>query len=220
MRSFGFIFTILFLTSCGGGGGGSSSSGASGSSNNSHTPSTVHAEEISLEGNVPLAADTFDIKLNLEGFNKSHKEKVYEARELIKEVIASQEFKDQVLGYTYKGKRQFADNGGLTNEQVYKKILEGSEKFTPGKDNQMDLYLKTYSDKGSTTVGYTYKNVKHVWMNTKYLSMYPAAKITTNMVHEWLHKVGFTHDVEKTAKRPHSVPYAVGYIVRDLAARI
>lgn len=217
MRSFGFIFSVLFLASCGGGGGGG---GGSSSSNKSHTPSKVHAEEISLEGNVPLAADTFDVKLNLSGFSESHKEKIQEASELIKEVIATQEFKDKVLGYTYKGKRQFSDNNGLTNEQIYQKILEGSEKFTPGKDNQMDLFLKSYSDKGSTTVGYTYKTVKQVWMNTKYLSMYPAHKITTNMVHEWLHKIGFTHDVDKTAKRPHSVPYAVGYIVRDLAARI
>jgi len=217
MRTFSFIFSVLFLASCGGGGGGGSSSSPA---KNSNTPSKVSAEEISLHGNVPQAAETFDIKLNLKGFKENHKEKIEEAKELIKEVVASQEFKDKVLGYTYKGKRQFADNNGLTNEQIYQKILEASEKFTPGKDNQMDLYLESYSDQGSTTIGYTYKNVKQIWMNTKYLSMYPAAKITTNMVHEWLHKIGFGHDVDKTAKRPHSVPYAVGYIVRDLAAQI
>lgn len=218
MRTFGFIFSVLVLTACGGGGGGGSSSSTP--ANETNTSSTVSAEEISLHGNVPQAAETFDIELNLTGFSQKHEEKIQEAKELIKKVIASQEFKDQVLGYTYQDKRQFADNNGLTNEQVYQKILEASEKFTPGKDNQMNLYLKSYSDQGSTTVGYTYKNVKHVWMNTKYLSNYPPAKITTNMVHEWLHKIGFGHDVEKTAKRPHSVPYAVGYIVRDLAALI
>lgn len=217
MRTSSFIFSLMILASCGGGGGGGSDTGSS-------TPQASKGAQISLEeinenGNVPLAAETFEVKLNLKGFSPSHKEKVSAASELIKEVIASNEFKDAVLGHVYKGKKQFANNNGLSNEEIYKKILEGSEKFTPGKDNQMDLHLESYSDPKSITVGYTYKTVKQIWMNTKYVAMYPAAKITTNMVHEWLHKLGFGHDMEKTSKRPYSVPYAVGYIVRDLAAQ-
>lgn len=213
MRTLIFLFSLMALISCGGGGGSSTPQDSS-------APAAVTQEEISLEGNVPLAATTFEVNLNLTGFTPAQEDKINDASRLIKEVIASQEFKDKILNFKHKGKRQFANNQGLSNEQIYQKILEGSEKFTPGKDNKMDLHLETYSDKKSITVGYTYKTVKEVWMNTKYLGMYPASKITTNMVHEWLHKVGFSHDMDQTKVRPFSVPYAVGYIVRDLAARI
>lgn len=216
MKTTSMIFTLLFLASCGGGGGGGNSA-SSGVKKNSQP---VALEEINLEGNTPLAAQTFDINLQLKGFQSSHENKVNEAKELIKQVIASDEFKNEVLGHTYQGKRQFANSNGLSNEEIYKKILEGSENLTPGKNNQMDLHLEAYTDPKSITVGYTFKTAKKIWMNTKYLSMYPAAKITTNMVHEWLHKLGFGHDADATKKRPYSVPYAVGYIVRDLALKM
>ena len=214
MKKTSMIFSLLlFLASCGGGGGGNSASSAPKSAQ-------VSLEEISPEGNTPLAAQTFDINLDLKGFKPEHEDKVLEAKELIKQVIASDEFKDKVLNHTYNGKKQFADNKGLTNAEVYKKILEGSEMLTPGKNNSMDLQLEPYSDPKSIVIGYTFKTAKKIWMNTKYLSMYPAAKITTNMMHEWLHKIGFGHDAKSTKKRPYTVPYAVGYIVRDLAAKM
>ncbi len=56
-------------------------------------------------------------------------------------------------------------------------------------------------------------------MNEKFLNANRPYKVTTNMVHEWCHKLGFKHDVQATPGRKYSVPYAVGYIVRDLAAK-
>ena len=45
-------------------------------------------------------------------------------------IIASDEFKNEVLGHTYQGKRQFANNNGLSNEEVYKKIIRTIHLFT------------------------------------------------------------------------------------------
>jgi hypothetical protein len=36
-------------------------------------------------------------------------------------------------------------------------------------------------------------------------------------MHEWLHKIGFSHAVKDTPERIYSVPYAIGYIVKGIA---
>lgn len=209
-RTLSLLFVFLFLASCGKGGGGGSSS---------DTAAAVSLDEISTESAVPSAALSFHVNLKLQNFSGNQESKVLEAAELIKQVVASDEFKNKILNHKYKGKKTFVDNGGLSNAQIYKKILEGSERLNPGIDNKMDLDLMVYSD-ASNTVGYTYPDVERVWMNSKFLNQNIPAEVTTNMMHEWLHKIGFKHEVKATPSRPYSVPYAVGYIVRSLAKRL
>ena len=216
LRTLSLLFVFLFLASCGKSGGGSSSSGTGAASTNGES---ISLEEISAEDVVPSAALNFDVDLKMSGFDADHEDKVLEAAELIKKVVATEEFKNAILNHTYKGKKTFVDNGGLSNAKIYKKILEGSEKLNPGKDNTMNLTLVSYFE-SENTVGYTYPSVMKVWMNRKYLKQYAPARITTNMMHEWLHKVGFKHDVKKTPNRKYSVPYAVGYLVADLAKKM
>lgn len=212
LKTLSFLFTLMLFVSCGKSGGGSSSTSA-------NSQGEVALEEISTESVVPSAALNFNVNLKLDNFNAEQEDKVLEAAELIKKVVASEEFKNVILNYKYKGKKQFADNGGLSNAEIYKKIIEGSEKLRPGQDNEMDLDLEVYHE-NNMTVGYTYPTVISVWMNSKYLNKNAAAKVTTNMMHEWLHKLGFKHDASRTAKRPFTVPYAVGYLVARLAAKI
>lgn len=216
LRTLSLLFVFLFLASCGKSGGGGSSSSGTGATTNGDT---VSLEEISTNDVVPSAALNFDVQLKMNGFEANHEDKVLEAAELIKKVVATEEFKNAILNHTYKGKKTFVDNGGLSNAKIYKKILEGSEKLNPGKDNTMNLTLVSYFE-SKNTVGYTYPSVMKVWMNRKYISEYAPARITTNMMHEWLHKVGFKHDVKKTPNRKYSVPYAVGYLVADLAKKM
>jgi ribosomal protein L21 len=212
-KTFSLLFVFLFLVSCGKSGGGNNTQ----SSNN--VGDAVDLEEVSVNSVVPSAALNFEVNLNLNKFNSTQEDKVLEAADLIKKVVASEEFKKKVLSYKYRGKKAFNDNAGLSNAQIYKKIIEGSEKLRPGKDNEMDLDLEVYKE-NNNTVGYTYPSVIRVWMNSKYLNKNSPAKVTTNMMHEWLHKLGFKHDVKATPDRKHSVPYAIGYIVAKLAARI
>lgn len=207
-RTFSFLFLFLFLASCGKGGSGS----GSGSANLSEA-------EIS-SSSTPVAAQTFDINAQMSGFDREQEEKVYKAFDLIKRVVASDEFKRQVLGKTYKGKKQFFDNGGMTNVQIYKAILEGSEKLTPGNNNAMDLSLATYHE-NANVIGYTKPSIRTIYMNTRYLNKenFQVNEVAMNLTHEWLHKLGFKHSQNRTAARPHSVPYAVGYIMRGIAKK-
>lgn len=208
-KTFFFLFLTLSLVSCGKSGGGSSSSQGD----------AVSAQDISTNSPVPQAALNFDVNVKLDNFNSTQEDKILRASDLIRKVVGSEEFKNAILNHTYNGKKSFVDNGGFSNAQIYKAIIEGSEKLRPGVDNEMDLELEVFS-RSDTTVGYTFPNVIKVWMNSKFLNKYSAADVTTNMMHEWLHKLGFKHDHARTANRKYSVPYAVGYLVARIAKKI
>ena len=208
-RTFSFLFLFLFLASCGKGGSGGSNGAA-------------ELTDAQLASDVaPVQAQTFDINAKLSGFDRDQEEKILEAFDLIKKVVASDEFKRKIIGKTYKGKKTFVDNGGFTNAQIYKKILEGAEKLTPSKNNTMDLHLEAYRE-SANVIGYTMPSIKKVFVNTRYLdkASFKPNQVAMNLTHEWLHKLGFKHAQKNSPSRPHSVPYAVGYIMRTLASKM
>ncbi|MFL5785010.1 MAG: hypothetical protein ACJ76H_10395 [Bacteriovoracaceae bacterium] len=208
LKTLSVLFAFLMLVSCGKSGGGNSGSKGD----------AVTMQEIE-SGVVPQAALNFNMNLKMDGsFNGSEADKIHVAGELIKKVFASEEFKDAILNFSYNGKKQFVDNGGLSNAQIYKKIIEGSEALSPGIDNEMDLSMSVYKA-NNIVVGYTTPGELGINMNSKFLDMNPGYKVTTNMVHEWLHKLGFVHAYNSTPSRPYSVPYAVGYLVARLAVK-
>ncbi len=168
---------------------------------------------------VPTQALTFGTNVAVENATAAMETKIRTAEELIKRVIATDEFRNRVIGYTYNGVKKYVDNGGYTNEQIYQKILDGAETLNKISDNQMDLQIEMYYA-GTSTVGYTYANVSKIYANTKFYNNYTPATITGNMTHEWLHKIGFSHASSYSVSRDSSVPYAIGYIMRDIAATI
>lgn len=170
----------------------------------------------------PKVADetTWDAEPYMVNFSPEQEEKVRKAIQIIKAVITSTEFKQRVLSYSYKGKKGFVDNLGLSNEEVYQKIIDGAEKMgNTSKNNTMDVELELYHQKTST-IGYTYPNTVRIWMNTKYFNKYTPIKVADNLMHEWMHKLGFTHAVVYSKDRDHSVPYAIGYLIEELAMKL
>jgi hypothetical protein len=167
------------------------------------------------EGDAPPEATIFEINAQLFEFEPGDEEKVRQAFEIIKKVVASVEFRDRVLNFTYQNKKQFFENKGLTNEEVYKKILEGSEELAPGIDHEMDLELQLYYS-WKNTVGYTYASKPRIYINTKYFDVYTPAEVAGNIFHEWTHKLGFKHASSNTTGRSSTVPYALGYLVKEL----
>lgn len=162
--------------------------------------------------------DTFSVRTTLIGFTPRQESKVKSASRLIRKIVRSQEFKNAVIKHEWNGKKTFSDNNGLSNEAIYKKILEGSERqLNLGKNNTMDLELELYTDNDSITIGYTYPSIVRIFMNRKYFNKFRPYQVADNMMHEWLHKIGFNHAVKNTPERPYSVPYAVGYIVKRIA---
>jgi hypothetical protein len=179
------------------------------------SPAAEKGEEKEKEASLTL----FDVSLKLYDFKEEQEEKVLKAADLIRKIIVSEEFRKGILNHTYQGKKEFADNLGLTNEEIYQKIMEGSEELRPGIDGKMDIELQVYYE-DTRTVGYTRPSVFRIWMNSKYLDRNGPAEVTTNMMHEWLHKLGFKHDIQHSDRRMNTVPYAVGYLMERLAKKL
>lgn len=185
------------------------------------TPTEPENPEDPTEGpgpDVPQEAALFDANLSLNEFDEKDEIKVLKAIEIIKTVIRTDEFRNRVLNFTYGGKKAFHDNDGLSNEEVYQKLLDGSETLKPEIDHEMDLELELYYSSRST-VGYTYANVLRIWMNTKYFDSYTPAEVAGNVFHEWTHKLGFGHSSSYSVSRDSSVPYALGYIMEELGKK-
>lgn len=167
----------------------------------------------------PLAF-SWDADLYLVNFNPDQEQKVRKAVEIIKKVIASKEFKERVLNYKYRGIKGFVDNHGLSNEEIYNRIFEAAEQIgNTSKNNVMDVELELYHQK-TNTIGYTYPNTVRIWINRKYFSKYTPVKVADNLMHEWMHKIGFTHATTWSKDRDHSVPYAIGYLIEELADKL
>lgn len=166
-------------------------------------------------GEVPTEALTFDISADLHQFEAEDEDKVQKAFEIIKKVVASKEFRDRVLNYNYGGKKQYVDNEGKTNAQIYQMLLDGREDLKPEVDNQMDLELQLYYSWRST-VGYTTPGELRIYMNTKFFDPYTPSEVAGNVFHEWTHKLGFGHASSYSVARDSSVPYAIGYMIEEL----
>ena len=167
---------------------------------------------------VPTQAMTFATNVTTYGTTSAQEAKIQAAEAHIRAVIGSDEFRNAVLNYTYNGKKAFYDNGGLSNAQIYQKILDGAETLQPSKNNAMDIGVKIYTE-NSTTVGFTTTGSTMINMNTKFFNSYTSVGVSNNMMHEWLHKLGFVHAVNYSPSRDHSVPYAIGTIMGQLALK-
>lgn len=168
---------------------------------------------------VPTLAQTFTTNVFMYNGTNSQRTKIDLAEQKLREVIQSEEFKRRVINFTYNGSKRFVDNNGLTNTQIYYKILRAAEKLLPVIDNELDLNIKTYYS-SSSTVGYTSSNINYINFNTKYLNRYSLSETAKTMMHEWLHKLGFGHAYYYSTSRNYSVPYGIGKIILELVAKI
>lgn len=157
------------------------------------------------------------------GFINDDLTKLTDAIAKAEDVFNTVEFRERILEYKYQGRRQFADNDGLTNQQIYARIMAAKETYDSanGRNDRigqlsLNLYTPPFWNRWGT-VGYTYPDQPDVYMNSYYFRSFSPAEVANNVVHEWLHKIGFEHDFEETEKRPFSVPYAVGDLVEELA---
>ena len=64
-------------------------------------------------------------------------------------------------------------------------------------------------------LGYTYSNTKTQWVYNYFFTNGGIEDIAGNMVHEWVHKMGFGHASKNNSTRKYTVPYAVGYFVKE-----
>lgn len=132
-------------------------------------------------------------------------------------------FKTRVLNYDspYTTNRFVAASGSgpinKNNQQIYQHHWDANETRPSATlvDNVAFMEVEFYYANNST-VGYTYSNSKRVWVNTKFYDTFKPSQAAGNFYHEWSHKLGYGHEVNSSAYRNYTVPYAIGYIMRDL----
>lgn len=232
-----FVLTLLMsltLVSCGKSGGGSSSSGEVSETSsmegsgirtesddavtgvaNSEAVAYESAAPVSSSSTLPSKALSFKTNVTLMNLTATQTSKYNKAVTMVKRVVATEAFRKKVLNHTYGGVKKFVDNNGKTNAQIYQSILDAAEKLKLVKNNTMDLGVKMYYQ-ASSVVGYTSPNISYINVNTKFFNTYAVNQVAGNLFHEWLHKLGYGHSASVTTSRPYSVPYAIGYMVRDL----
>lgn len=148
-------------------------------------------------------------------FNAQQEEKMLESIKRALVVLNSDEFKQRVLDFTWNGQKQFNDNNGQTNEEIYETLMNASETLVPGIDHEIDLNIVLYYSMTST-VGYTYPDQNKIWVNSKFFNGYNYGQVAANAIHEWTHKLGYGHDYYSNSDRPYSVPYGIGGIINEM----
>lgn len=106
-------------------------------------------------------------------------------------------------------------NKGLTNKAIYKRIMSGQEELRPGVDNEADITLIIDRRRTRNVVGYTYPNSIKQWIYSKFFNRYTYKEVAGNIAHEWCHKLGFDHARGYHYTRQFTIPYSIGYFVRD-----
>lgn len=203
-------------TTTGGTTGGTTTGGTTtGGSTTGGTTTGTSTGGTTTGGGLPTEAYTFDTNIEYLNATSTQAAKLDQAVEIIKKVVATEEFRDKILNHTYNGVKTFVDNAGYSNAQIYQKILDGAEKLKTAKNNTMDMQVELYYA-ATTTVGYTYPNVTKIWVNTKYFNTNSVTSVAANLFHEWLHKVGFGHASTYSVSRDYSVPYAIGRMVGSI----
>ncbi len=156
--------------------------------------------------------------MQITGFDKNGLIKIQSAFNLMESVSNSLEFKDRVINFKNdKGQRAFASNNGLTNEQIYAIYMSGKETLQQNTPGEMNFFLKQYNRWWSKVIGYTSADVNLINVNYKFFKNYRPSDVAGNLTHEWTHKIGFDH---ASAAEHDSAPYAIGYIMDELAEAV
>lgn len=162
------------------------------------------------------------------------KEKFEMALSIMEEVMNSEEFKRKVIAYENSlGQREYQKNflwddssSRLSNEDVYQVIMNGEEKMRPRTFGEMNFnswvkICKWWQKPGiwcRKVIGSTSpSSSKWIKLNWKFYSRYEVPSMVANMVHEWLHLLGFLHG---NVRMHEEVPYVVGSIAGEVAKNI
>lgn len=154
------------------------------------------------------------------GANESFARK---AAQLLEDVLNSEEFKKEVL------KRKFKSTNGLSNQQIYDKIMAAHEEEGPGgQDGVVDLrarVLRIDSDESEWKKPCNKRTIGVDGAGTGIMAICPQKLIkwaedekpeylAAHYAHEYMHILDFHHEEKPKNK---SVVYQIGDIVEDLA---
>lgn len=137
------------------------------------------------------------IAKEFKNFSEKDKKRFLDACDLCERILNSQEFSLRLL------RSRMKMTEGYTNSEILDLIL--SKPF--------ELHVEEYYSNGRV-IGYTYPNSIWTWINKKFFDSFQLNEIAMNIAHEQMHKLGFADNC--WFGKASTVPYTVGYIVRDL----
>lgn len=178
------------------------------------TPTVATAEPTEP---VPVEATTFETNIITEGLTVEQEMEVQKAAEIIKMVVASQEFKDRILNHTVNGVKTFLNNKGFTNEEIYQKILDAAESDNLTKDNVMELVIELIPQKSTSLIYRIISGIKKVFFFLNLFQNTTPAGIAQNLFMQWLGKIGFNQADNVTSQM--SVQQAVSQIIGELGQK-
>lgn len=136
----------------------------------------------------------------------------------VEKVINSAEFRDRVVNFTWKGAKQFNENEGKTNEQIYD-IIRRANEVGSGDDYTMSAYIwfvkKDWFCFIDEVAASDWQNYD-ITFNTCVFGGMKDEEVANTLVHETIHKYKFGHAKYYNDDRNFTVPYAVGRIVEEL----
>jgi hypothetical protein len=122
-------------------------------------------------------------------------------------------FRESILSFNFNKKY----NLGLTNEQIYYRLMLASEINGNVAYNTADLFLEMLFEPGDgRTIGFVRSNTNIICTYYQFLASLDIAKLTGHFAHEWTHLLGFGHPIDtglNLAYLKKTVPYAVMDIV-------
>jgi hypothetical protein len=162
---------------------------------------------------------------SLLGFNNTQEQFVHKAMKKFETVMNSAILKQRIIDFTCVLGQRFEDNQGLSNQQVYEKLIAAAETYNPSINFQADLFLnlkrknKPWFSR-NPAIGFGSPGTKEITTYTWWFNSATEPEYAGHIAHEWVHKVGFDHEFNPTATRPFSVPYAFGNIIEKLAGNL
>jgi hypothetical protein len=162
---------------------------------------------------------------SMSGFNTSQERFARRAMGKFEYVMNSRLLEQRITGFTSILGPRFEDNLGLTNKQVYEKLIAGSETYKPAANFQADLFLvleeKPMPDFSPyPAIGFGIPGSKEITTYTWWFSIASEAAYAGHIAHEWSHKVGFDHSFDPNPTRQFTVPYAFGSIIEELTGNM
>ena len=161
------------------------------------------------------------------------------ALEILEKIMNSEKFKQRVIGYQRPNRTTASQNDHireyhknylwrdpsktLTNEDIYKIIMNGNEKIRPDTLGEMNINIKKYKSpwykpRAKNVIGWTNpSSSKWINVNWHFYDHFKVHEMVGNIVHEWIHLLGFLHGNHYMREE---VPYVVGKIASDIAQEI
>lgn len=160
--------------------------------------------------------DLVSIELHsAEDFTQDELDFYISALKLCLHVINSLDFKLAVTSEQNMVLTKGSGNVPLSPWEIYDLFMSGKTVLDPTADKDIDVTVCLYYENNGV-IGYTYPSSLGTWLNRKFFNN--QSTIVGNMIHEYMHKCGFSHSFYNPEKM--SVPYFYGNVAERIARSV